>query len=100
MTHAFLEYTKGQGNDLSTPRGEFPSLKLLFQRKLSIEVDFLLSHLKFRWISWPEAWWHVVPLCCTVAAGDDDDDDRNDDDDRDDYDDRDDDDDRDHDDHN
>merc|ERR1711990_206692 len=27
VTHAFLEYTKGQGNDLSTPRGGFPGLK-------------------------------------------------------------------------
>merc|ERR1712032_576038 len=27
VTHAFLEYTKGQGNDLSAPRGGFPGLK-------------------------------------------------------------------------
>merc|ERR1711974_55711 len=26
VTHAFLEYTKGQGNDLSTPQGGFPGL--------------------------------------------------------------------------
>ena len=27
VTQGFLEYTKGQGNDLSTPRGGFPGLK-------------------------------------------------------------------------
>lgn len=27
VTDDFLEYTKGQGNDLSTPRGSFPGLK-------------------------------------------------------------------------
>ena len=27
MTDEFLEYTKNQGNDLSTPRGNFPGLK-------------------------------------------------------------------------
>merc|ERR1712018_885123 len=27
MTEEFLEYTKNQGNDLSTPRGSFPGLK-------------------------------------------------------------------------
>jgi uncharacterized protein (DUF2237 family) len=27
VTDDFLKYTKGQGNDLSTPRGSFPGLK-------------------------------------------------------------------------
>lgn len=27
LTVEFLEYTKAQGNDLSTPRGGFPGLK-------------------------------------------------------------------------
>merc|ERR1711928_139828 len=41
VTHAFLEYTKGQGNDLSTPRR----------------------------IPRPQTWRYVVSVCSALAAG-------------------------------